>query len=131
VYYRNQFKSIEKSNLEKVNTTSGRPLRTAYESPSSSTRRNLVGPTANETNSVEKDRREDGRAIRNTVHVHVGLSYSKVIHSFIQAVSIAPLQVHYYSEELPTQHGDCVGVSRRCATGICEWRTCPKSLHGG
>src|SRR6218665_102764 len=30
-----------------------------------------------------------------------------------QAISIAPLQVHYYSEALPTQHGYCVGVSRR------------------
>ena len=34
------------------------------------------------------------------------------IHSFIQANSIAPLQVHYYSEALPTQHGYCAGVSR-------------------
>ena len=29
---------------------------------------------------------------------------------FIQAISIAPLQVNYYSEALPTQHGYCVGV---------------------
>jgi len=29
------------------------------------------------------------------------------IHSFIQAISIAPLQVHHYSEALPTQHGHC------------------------
>src|SRR6218665_1608049 len=28
------------------------------------------------------------------------------IHSFIQAISIAPVQVHY-SEALPTQHGHC------------------------
>ena len=42
---------------------------------------------------------------------------------FIQAISIALLQVHYYSEALPTQHGYCVGVSRRSATGNCEWRT--------
>ena len=27
------------------------------------------------------------------------------LHSFIQAITIAPLQVHYYSEALPTQHG--------------------------
>ena|SRR6218665_2063958 len=33
------------------------------------------------------------------------------VHSFSQAISIAPLQVHYYSE-----HGYCVGVSRRSAT---------------
>ena len=28
-----------------------------------------------------------------------------IIHSFIQAISIAPFQVHYCSEALPTQHG--------------------------
>jgi len=38
--------------------------------------------------------------------------------SFIQSISIAPLQVHYYTEALPTQHGYCVGVSRWSATGI-------------
>src|SRR6218665_2470039 len=54
--------------------------------------------------------------------------------SFIQFISIAPLQVHYYraySEALPTQHGCCVGVSRRSATGNCERSTCPRSLRGG
>jgi len=50
---------------------------------------------------------------------------------FIQAISLAPLQVHYFSEALPTQHGYCVGVSRRSATGNCEWRTCPRSLCRG
>ena len=29
------------------------------------------------------------------------------MHSFIQAVSIVPLQVHFYSEAIPTQHGYC------------------------
>jgi len=54
-----------------------------------------------------------------------------VIHSScIQAISIAPLQAHYYSEALPTQHGICTGVSRRSSTGICEWRTCPRFLRG-
>src|SRR6218665_1258283 len=42
-----------------------------------------------------------------------------LIHSFIQIISIAPLQVHVYSEALPTQHGYCAGVSRRSATGNC------------
>jgi len=51
--------------------------------------------------------------------------------SFIQTTSIVLLQVHYYSEAQPTQHGYCVGVSRRSTTGNCEWRTCPRSLHGG
>jgi len=46
-------------------------------------------------------------------------------------ISIAPLQVLYYSEALQTQNGYCVGVSRRSATGNCEWRTCPRSLRGG
>src|SRR6218665_1174223 len=39
------------------------------------------------------------------------------IHSFILAISIAPLQVLYYSEALLTrlQHRCCIGVSRRSA----------------
>ena len=39
---------------------------------------------------------------------------------FIQTIFIAPLQVNYYSEALPTQHRDCVGVSRQSVTGNCE-----------
>ena len=38
-------------------------------------------------------------------------------HSFIHAISIAPLQAQYYSEVLPTQHGYCAGISRLSATG--------------
>jgi len=53
------------------------------------------------------------------------------IHSFIQTICIAPLQVHFYSEALLTQHGYCAGVSRRSATGNCELRTYPRSLRGG
>src|SRR6218665_2438554 len=52
-------------------------------------------------------------------------------HSFIQTISIAPLQVQYYPEALPTQHGYCTGISRRSATGNCELRTCLRSLCGG
>src|SRR6218665_3720234 len=48
-------------------------------------------------------------------------------HSFIQAISIALLQIDYYSEALPTQHGFSAGVSRQSATGNCELRTCPRS----
>jgi len=33
-------------------------------------------------------------------------------YKFIQAIFVAALQVHYYSEALTTQHGYCVGVSR-------------------
>ena len=51
-------------------------------------------------------------------------------HSLIQVMSIVPLQVHYYPEALPI-HGYCIAVSRRSATGNCEWRTCPKALRGG
>jgi len=40
-------------------------------------------------------------------------------HPFIQA-TIAPLQVNYYSLALPTQHGYCVGVSRRSAISLCH-----------
>src|SRR6218665_4217653 len=38
--------------------------------------------------------------------------------SFIPAISIAPLQVLYYSEALLTQY--CAGISRQSATGNCE-----------
>jgi len=38
-----------------------------------------------------------------------------IIYSFIRAISIAPLEVRYYSEALPTQHGYCGGASRRSA----------------
>ena len=51
------------------------------------------------------------------------------IHSFIHTISIAPFQVHYYSEALPTQNGYYAGISRRSATGNWEWRTCPRSLY--
>jgi len=33
------------------------------------------------------------------------------VYSFIQAISIAPFQFHYYSDALPTQKGYCFGVS--------------------
>src|SRR6218665_2613345 len=37
---------------------------------------------------------------------------SAISHSFIQDISIAPLQVHYYSEALPTTaYSYCVGVN--------------------
>jgi len=39
---------------------------------------------------------------------------------FIQTISIAPLQVQYYSEALPKQHGYCAGVSRRSARSNSE-----------
>src|SRR6218665_306573 len=57
--------------------------------------------------------------------------WDKTEYSLIQAIFIAPLQVHYYSEALPTQHGYCVRISRQSATGNCKQRTCPRSLHGG
>src|SRR6218665_1040804 len=41
-------------------------------------------------------------------------------HSFIQTISIAPLQVHYCSEALPTQHGYCAKVSRQSAASNCR-----------
>ena|SRR6218665_578364 len=51
-------------------------------------------------------------------------------HGFIH--SFRPfLQVRYYSETPPTQHGYCAGVSRQSATDRCELRTCPRSLRGG
>lgn len=41
----------------------GRPLRTANQSPSNTTRRNLIERTANETKSAEGHRREAGRTL--------------------------------------------------------------------
>jgi len=60
----------------------------------------------------------------------VGIKSIEIL-SFNQAISIVPLQVQYYPEALPTQHGYCVRVSRQSATGNCEWRTCQRSLRGG
>jgi len=57
-------------------------------------------------------------------------TFADIIHSFIQAISIAPLQVCYYSEALQTQHGYCARVSCWSATGNCELKTCPRSLRG-
>jgi len=46
------------------------------------------------------------------------LMYAKFqIVSFIQAISIAPLQVHYNSEALPTHYRYCVRV-------LHWWKTC-------
>ena len=59
-----------------------------------------------------------------------GKARNRFIYSFIQVISKAPLQVHYYSEALLTQHVHCVTVSCRNPTGNCEWRTCPRSLRG-
>ena len=37
-----------------------------------------------------------------------------LIHSFIPAIFIAPLQVHYYSEALPPQHEHCQSFTPKC-----------------
>src|SRR6218665_1266326 len=50
----------------------------------------------------------------------------QILHSFIPAISIAPLQVLNDSEALPTQHGHCIGVSRRSAQA-----TAGKGLYQG
>src|SRR6218665_2346969 len=52
-------------------------------------------------------------------------------YSFIQTISIAPLQVTSHAEAPPTQHRCCAGVLRRNATGNRELKTCPRSLRGG
>src|SRR6218665_2948380 len=38
--------------------------------------------------------------------------YLPIIHSFIHSITIAPLQVHYYSEALLTQHVIVILISR-------------------
>jgi len=66
-----------------------------------------------------------------TIYLYnISLAKKSPRRAFIHSISIAPLQVHYYSEALLTQHGYCVRVSRRSTTGNCEWRTSPKSLCG-
>ena len=55
--------------------------------------------------------------------------FQNSIHSFIQTISIAPLEVHYKSEAFLTQHGYCAVVSCRSVTNKCELRICPRSLR--
>jgi len=54
-----------------------------------------------------------------------------IIHSFIPAISIAPLQVLYYSEVLPTTARILYRSFTPKRTGNCMYRTCPRSLRGG
>jgi len=70
--------------------------------------------------------KEDPMALSNyellTTSLHITVSekanYNQALspisytYSLIQAISKALLQVHYYSEALPTQHGHCAGISR-------------------
>jgi len=65
-----------------------------------------------------------------SIHTFTSTYIHTLIHSFIQTISIAHLQVHCYSEALPTQDGYCVEVSRRSPTGNCEWRIYQRSLVG-
>src|SRR6218665_3071529 len=53
------------------------------------------------------------------------------IHSFIPAISIAPLQDLYYAEALPTTAQLLYGSFTPKRTGDCRCRTCPRSLRGG
>ena len=50
-------------------------------------------------------------------HIFLVCRLRVFIHSFILAISIAPIQVLYYSEALPTtaRKAYCIGVSRRSA----------------
>jgi len=56
--------------------------------------------------------------MRAHMHTYIQTDIQAYIHSFIQTISIAPLQVHYYLEAPPTQHGYCAGISRRSATAM-------------
>jgi len=58
----------------------------------------------------------------------------KFIDSFIPNISLTPLPVHYPT--ILSDAPDCIidtvsELTRRSAKGNCEWRTCPRSLHGG
>src|SRR6218665_3161802 len=53
------------------------------------------------------------------------------LHSFILAISVAPLQVLYYSEALLTTARILYQSFTPKRTGNCRYRTCPRSLRGG
>src|SRR6218665_3066449 len=55
----------------------------------------------------------------------------KCVHSFIPAISIAPLQVLYYSEALPTTARKLYRSFTPKRTDNCRQRTCPRSLRDG
>jgi len=61
-----------------------------------------------DTTTAEESETDDRRE-----RCHILTTGHSFIRSFIQAISIAPLQVIYCSEALPSQHGYCVRVSRR------------------
>ena len=65
---------------------------------------------------LESDADEVYNEDKQPTAMRIGMQ--QIIHSGY--ISIAPLQVHYYSEALPTEHGYCVGVSRRRVTDNCE-----------
>jgi len=48
--------------------------------------------------------------------------------SFVPSVDFYSTSSSLLLEVLPAQHGYCVRVSRRSATGNCKWRTCPRYL---
>src|SRR6218665_3721153 len=64
-------------------------------------------------------------------HHHSTVIIINIIHFFIQAISIAPLKSTTTQRRSRLQHGYCVEVSHRSATGNCDRRTCPRSLSGG
>jgi len=51
-----------------------------------------------------------------SIHLRQYLSLTLFIYLFlfIQAISVSPLQVHYYSEGLPTQHRHCRSFMLNC-----------------
>ena len=55
--------------------------------------------------------------------------FNSLIHSrYFHSASSSPLLLRgapYYSTDTASE------ITRRSATGNCEWRTCPRSLHGG
>src|SRR6218665_2289365 len=59
------------------------------------------------------------------------LLYLSFIYSFIPAISIAPLQVLYYLEALPTTARILYRSSTPKRTGNCRYWTSPRSLRGG
>src|SRR6218665_373271 len=59
------------------------------------------------------------------------MTKNSFIHSFILTISIAPLQVLYHSEALPTTARILYRSFTPKRTGNCRQRTCPRSLRDG
>src|SRR6218665_1072527 len=69
--------------------------------------------------------------LRSLISIQAYACYHPIFHSFILAISIAPLQALYHSEALPTTARTLYRSFTPKRTGNCRERTCPRSLRDG